>query len=376
MQSRNNVKIPYKNKIMIRKYLILSILLCALSVSAQVTVQFIPEINGRNLNGLFNCQLINMAIPREATITITVSERNAGAICFIRIPQFMLPSGVSGIPSSAAKSASIQFSNTNSGRLSGLNNAFPAGDYEYCYSVNFLNSDTQSDEQCFSYTLAPFSDLNLIDPYDQETITIKRPLLTWQPLLPGIPGAYYQLVLTEIKDKQNATEALNYNLPIINQLNIVSPILPYPSIARELENKKKYAWQVTAYKDQTILTRSEIWEFTVGVAEKEKKEVWDKSYRNVEDLSAGNYYVAHGELRLAIVNDYALQKLKYTITSITNIKAKFRRLPEVQLNSGSNFIVIDLQTTGYFENGHNYILTFNLANGTQKKLRFIYEDTQ
>lgn len=359
-----------------KHYITLFIICLSYSVSAQVSVQFIPEINGRNVNSLFNCQLINAELPHQATLSISVNERNAGTICLIKTPQFTLPTGVITVPVNAARVASIQFSNSNSGRLTSLNNAFPAGDYEYCYTLNLIGADTDPAEQCFTYNLAPFAELNLIEPFDQEKITNKRPILTWQPLLPGVPGAYYQLVLTEIKNNQNATEALNYNLPIINQLNIVSPILPFPSIVRELEHNKKYAWQVTAYKNQTVLNRSEIWEFTVNSPMPAKKVVDDTGYRNIEDMLGGNYYIANGELRFAVINSYAAQKLQYQIQPLSHINAKIKRLPKLNLANGSNMIKIDLQATGSFIHGDSYILEVTLPNGSVKSLRFLYYDNQ
>ncbi len=361
-----------------KRYLSLSILYITISapILAQVSVQFIPEINGRNVNGLFNCQLINAELPHQAVLTIRVSERNAGTVCLIKTPEFNLPTGVITVPINAARGANIEFANNDSGRLTSLNNAFPAGDYEYCYNLDILGADNTPTDQCFSYNLAPFADLNLIEPYDQEKINNNRPLLTWQPLIPGVPGAYYQLVLTEIKKNQNATEAINYNLTIINQLNIVSPILPFPSIVRELEHSKKYAWQVTAYKNQTILTRSEIWEFTVNSPLPANKVIEDTGYRNIEDMLGGNYYIANGELRFAVINSYEDQNLNYSITPLSNVKTKIRKLPKLKLVSGSNMIKMDLYAIGSFTNGDSYLLEVNLPNGNVKSLRFLYYDNQ
>jgi hypothetical protein len=239
---------------------------------AQVVVQFVPEINGRNIDGLFGCRMTNPSANQLGVIlTITVRERKAGTVCSIKTNQFNVLPGTNPIPANAARTASIRLGNNKLGQMLSINRFFPEGDYEYCYTLQYVRSDNLPDDQCFSYLLTPFSDLNLTDPYNRTKICEKRPMLSWQPLVPSVLGAYYQLVLTEIKTGQNATEAINYNLPIINQQKIVSPVLMYPPTAPELKQHTRYAWQVSAYKDQAVLNRSEIWEFTVLCEDTVKK---------------------------------------------------------------------------------------------------------
>jgi len=362
---------------MYKRYIIIPILLLIISLSAfgQATIQFIPELYGRNVDGLFKCTIINPAQGQSVNLSIIVKERSAGTVCIIKTQPFNIIQGANPLPFSASRSASLQFSNNSIGRLSSANHTFPEGDYEYCYTLTYLRSDLLPVEQCFDYTLAPFAELHLTDPYDKDKICDKRPLLTWQPLLPGMPGSAYQLVLAEVKSGQNATEALNYNLAVINQSNLISPVLPYPSIARELEKGKTYAWQVTAYKDQTILNRSEVWTFTVDCQDSVKK-VIDDGYRDIEDLAKGNYYIASGVLKFAIINPYQAQDLKYQIISLNKPDKKIRRLPKLKLQTGTNQINIDLSVTGSFDDNNYYIIKAWLPNGTVKSLRFIYNEVK
>jgi len=355
-----------------RSFILTILLLCTIRVSAQITVLFVPEINGRTTEGLFGCRINNPFQKQTATLTITVSERNQGAVVIIKTPQFTLAPGTNPLPLSIAQGSAIQFSNNKIGSLIRVNHILPEGDYEYCFNLTYVHSDNPPDEQCFSYTLTPFAELNLIDPYDKDKICDKRPLLTWQPLIPGVPGAYYQLVLTQVNSGQSPTEALNYNLPIINQSNIISPVLPYPGVARDLLTGKTYAWQVTAYKDQTVLNRSEIWSFIVDCQDSVKK-VTDDSYRDIEDLAKGNYYVAAGFLRFATVNPYAEQDLHYEIAPVSAPDKKISKLPKLKLKNGSNELTVDLSNSNAIHDNQYYILTIWLPNGTVKNLRFLYQ---
>ncbi|MCR8558154.1 DUF928 domain-containing protein [Mucilaginibacter sp. BJC16-A38] len=354
-------------------YITLLFVFLSIRGMSQVSFQFIPEIYGRNINGLFSCRLMNISGKRTASLVISVTERKGGAICVIRTPEFSILPGSNPIPVAAVSGAAVQFSKNRLGQITSASRSFPEGDYDYCFTLTYTHTDNPPDEQCFPYLLAPFAELSLIDPVNKDKICDKRPLLTWQPLLPGVPGANYQLVLAEIKSGQNPTEALNYNLPLINQSSIIAPVLPYPSIAKELESKKRYAWQVTAYKEHTILTRSEIWEFTVDCQDSIKKIKPDSGYRDIEDLLRGNYYVANGDIRISIINPYQKQKLKYSISSLENNGKRIGGLPKLELLNGTNKLIIDLSGNGAFQPGVYYILKLWLPNGAVKNLRFVYE---
>ena len=357
-------------------YISLFLLLFSASSFAQVSFLFVPEVYGRKPDGLFNCRIINPGVTQTAYLTISVTERNAGVICQIKTSEFTVLPGSNAVPVSAATSAQVRFSQNRLGQLTAASRSFPEGDYEYCFALNYLHSDNPPQEQCFSYTLAPFAELNLIEPYNKDKICDKRPMLTWEPLIPGIPGSYYQLVLTEIKRGQSATEAINYNLPVFNQSNIISPLLPYPSVAAELENKKKYAWQVTAYKDGTILNRSEIWEFAVGCRDTVANDTLLYGYRNIEDLSKGNYYTARGAIRFGLINPYQKGKLKYRVEALDKPGKAITGLPKILLENGNNTITIDISDNNHFINGKYYVLSLWLLDGSVKRLRFLYEEQQ
>ncbi|MES2112411.1 MAG: DUF928 domain-containing protein [Bacteroidota bacterium] len=343
----------------------------------QVTFQFVPEIYGRNVNGLFNCRIINPTGKRTATLTIAVSEKKSGQILLVKSSPFAINPGTNAIPSAAIRNAAIAFSSNSIGVIVRHDHNFPIGDYEYCFTLNFTDRGNDAiAEQCFDQQLVPFAELNLIEPFNKDSICEKRPMLTWQPLLPAVPGAAYQLVLAEVKKGQGAVEALNYNLAIINQSNITAPVLAYPAIAKELEEGKTYTWQVTAYKNQTILNRSEVWIFTVGCKEPKKKKIVipDDGYRDIEDLVKGNFYVAVAYLKFAVTNPYQEKQLKYDISSLNNPSKKIKGLPKITLTRGKNKVKMDLFNTDSFTDGESYLLKLKLPDGTEKSLRFIYKD--
>lgn len=356
---------------------ILSCLMLFLSVSVfgQVSFQFVPEISGRTVNGLFQCRIMNLNNQKSASLTIAITEKRAGLVCTIKTPDFPISAGNNLLPVSAVKGASIRFADNSIGRFMRQSEYFPEGDYEYCFTLNSNSSENDLSEQCYDYFLTPLAPLSLLEPYDKAKSCDKRPLLTWQPSIPSIDGTYFQLVLAEIKANQNAVEAINYNLPIVNQSGIISPILVYPPSARELEESKKYAWQVTAYKNQTILNRSEIWEFTATCDDTlETPVIIDEGYRDIEDLLKGNFYIAKGEIRFAIVNPYSQHKLNYEISGLNSARKLIKGLPKLELKRGNNKIVIPLRRKNAFEDGKFYVMKITLPNGSNRNLRFTYKE--
>lgn len=346
----------------------------SIPVLGQVNFQFVPELHGRNVDGLLNLKIINASASQTVSLTLVVSEQRHGKVLSIKTGPFTLRNGSNSIPVAAVRSARIQFSGNRIATVVEENSYFPEGEYEYCFTINSVSGLAPA-EQCINYELVPTAPLGLIEPYNRDKICERRPLLSWQPSFPHIPGSAYQLVLVEIKGKQNATEALNYNLPIITLGGITNPILPYPASSKELVPGKKYAWQVSSYKNQTVLNRSEVWEFTVECKDTLANPVLvETNYRDIEDLLEGNYYVADGQVNYVIVNSYSEQSLKYEIKCITRPSLKVKRLPYIRLKEGKNKVHLNLMNNSSFKDGYSYIMSVWLPNGAEKELRFLYRE--
>jgi len=355
---------------------LLILILCFHTASTQVLIQFIPELQGRTVDGLLTAK-ISSQLPEKRTVIlmVAVSEKSVGKIVSINSGAFDMYPGNNSLPRAAFSAGRIQFANNGTATLLKQSAFLPEGEYEYCYQVVLSEKGMPGDvlgEQCFNYLVEPLTPLFLIEPYYKEKICDKRPTFTWQPSVPMIPGAMYRLTLSEVKPDQLLSEALNYNIPLINQANISSPILIYPASAKALEEGKKYTWQVTVYKDNQILNRSEVWEFTVQCNEPPKPDVND-GYRDIEDLVKGNFYMAEGRIRFSFDNPYEAGKLHYSIACLNKPDLKMKRLPEVKLKRGTNNISIDLSENKSFIDGYHYIITIQLPNRSTQKLRFLYK---
>lgn len=345
--------------------------------SAQMSIQFIPEVYGRNMEGLMSAGIINASAKTNVRLSVSVVEDKLGKVLSILTDPFTVAPGTNRIPASAIRPTSVRMENNAASRFLQKNGYLPQGNYEYSYQVvSAIAVEEIITEQTFNHEVLPPAPLNLIEPYNEDQICNKKPLLTWQPSIPVVSGMLYELLLAEIKDRQSPVEALNYNLPVVKQKGIANPLLLYPPSAKELLEGKRYAWQVTAYMGETIVNRSEVWEFKVDCKHDDKPVEDDYGYRDIDDLFKGNYYIAKGFVKFTLINSYKEQPLKYQIIGVTDPRQKLKRLPKVKLKNGKNKISIDLSRNFSFKDGYSYLLILELPNGGSRQLRFIYNDLE
>ncbi|SFD83832.1 hypothetical protein SAMN05518672_103444 [Chitinophaga sp. CF118] len=357
------------------RILLTGLFLClCITLKAQYTIAFMPEIQGRTMDGLYKVRIGNTGAKQNVSLVITVTEAKSGAIVTIKTPAFELMSGMNSTSPNAAYAATVGFGSSKLATIVSQGGFFPQGDYDYCFQLydGTSHSSTLLAEQCFNYNLEPFSNMQLIQPYDGDKICDKRPSFSWQPLIPAVNGVMYRMLLVEVKEGQQRAEALRMNLAIINQQQIPLPILLYPSLANELVEGKQYAWQVSAYRNDLLLVESEIWDFKVD-CERDSSRIPVEAFRNLEDLTKGNFYIARGQLLFAFNNTYEATTLQYSIRCLTKPDQQIKKLPKVKVSRGRNQVVIDISENSSFIDGYFYIMDVKLPDGDQKQLRFIYK---
>lgn len=351
-------------------------LLFGVTVAAQVSLQFNPELNGRTVDGLFGVKILN---GNAATVAadLTLKVKNGGAeVLKIFVRNLTLQPGINSVSQRTASAAAISFAPNATANVVKQSSNFPDGTYEYCFQLTELSKTnmpgTLITEDCFDYTLEALSPLALTEPYHEAEMCERRPTFAWQPVFPALPGMMYQLTVTEVKDKQNATEALYYNVPLFNQRGLLSAYLPFPPIVKDLDTGKRYAWQVTAYQGAMIVSRSEMWTFKVTCTEAAQPIPID-GFRNIENLVLGNYYVAKGQVLFAVDNPYTELPLQYSIACLNDPSLQVKHLPKVSLTRGKNNVLISLDDNRAMKEEYKYIMKIALPNGTEKLLRFIYK---
>lgn len=343
------------------------------SAYCQFNFIFLAEVYGRSIDGLGNFQVQNLTnLAQKGQVYISVKENiSKTQVVTIVTPTVTINPGSSNFPISAFAGSSFSFSGSALAGIVSQTRNFPPGEYTFCY--RFVPSDKSDDfENCFDANIQPLVPLTLISPADEDKICQKRPPLSWQPPVPFPPSMRFRLQLTE-KTLGESVENLFMNTPLVLIDNIPSSTVNYPSFAPDLQEGHTYCWQVIAYQNGVILSRSEIWEFTVQCQDPVKPTLND-SYRELKFMVNGNYYYANRFLRFSFQNNYNIKKLSYGIYDIGNNSSKIGHLPDVPITPGLNKIDIDLSDLD-LQAGKHYTLKVYPFNEPDITVRFIYQDT-
>ncbi|MBO9203996.1 MULTISPECIES: hypothetical protein [Niastella] len=350
------------------------LLIVSTAATGQVVTYFQPEVYGRTVDGLGSFQVQNLTgAALRSQVVITVQENvTKSPVVTITTPVTTIQPGTSNFPRNVFAGSLFRFSSNAYANITNQTKNFPPGQYTFCYRLVSAD-DKQSDdyENCFDAEIQPLVPMALIYPADGDKICEKRPLLTWQPPIPFNSSMRFRLLLTE-KREGEAIENLLVNAPLLLLDNITTTSINYPSSHPDLQEGKTYVWQVIAHQNNLVISRSEIWEFTIQCTEPHKQLPTD-SYRELKQMVNGNHYIANRALKFAFQNNYNLKRLTYAIYDIGNGMKKLKDCPEVTLKQGLNEVDIDL-TELELEPGKHYLLKVYPFNEPDVQLRFIYQD--
>lgn len=348
-------------------------MLSAGRLSAQINFIFLPEVYGRSVDGLGNFQIQNTTGQSlRGRVSVNVRENiSKTQVLIMESPVFPVNPGTTAFPVTVYAGCSFNFASTPIAAITSQTRNFPPGEYTYCF--RFVTGGTHEDEEsCFDANIQPQVPISLIYPADEDKICQKRPALNWQPPVPFPANMLFRLELTQKKQGLADVEALTMNAPLILLDNIPSTTVSYPSYAPDLQEDSTYCWQVIAFQNGVIMSRSEIWEFTVQCSDSVKP-ASDDNYRELKSMVNGNYYYAFGVLKFSYQNKYNLKKLVYEIYQTEGTSDKIKNPPDIPLVHGYNKVDIDLSDLD-LESGKHYMLKVYPFNEPPVVVRFVYQE--
>lgn len=117
-------------------------------------------------------------------------------------------------------------------------------------------------------TLFSQESILLNTPADGDTIYTHYPLLTWS-IWGGLPvnneREYYQIIIVELQNNQDAASGVMVNTPLVYMDHLAQNQLFYPYDAPELQEGKRYGWQVQKIMNNAVVCSSEAWEFILAI---------------------------------------------------------------------------------------------------------------
>lgn len=362
----------------------------AFSVIGQVAIVPMPHQEGYfTLDDIWRVNLISSQSQVVNTqLELTVEDAQHQLVLSATSPAFNLLQG-NNRPMFNVSGAKIQYGAGVATKVLRSTGRFPYGNYIICYRVADANTSLLLGEFCQEETVKPFSPPELLSPFNGEDITTTTPILTWKPPFPpGTTPIEYTLILVEVKEKQDAAEALEKNIPLFNRRALFGTNLPYPGDAPPLEMGKTYAWQVSAKAGDFELGVTEVWIFQIGetAAMAMPPTGAFKSYRELKLAPDGSYNPINQKLRFTYNNrwgapnmDYegtspptALERVYYKIYPAGKQASPLSMTSSITLVSGINRFAINLQGVSGITNGADYIMILRDPTGKEYYLEFTY----
>ena len=352
-----------------KKILLLFIILASFNYSKSqviVTLQVPPE--GLSVKPqLWNAILVNTG---NSSIIIKINLSlidisNGQQVLYATSSIFDLPQGATNITAEHLLPISYTVLNNTFNVDQSLNDFIPIGNYTICYQVLKQTADAFDEiaEVCESIAVEPLSPPILNTPDDQGEVEEGKPLFTWAPPapLPLFPNLTYKYNLVEVLQGQSASEAIQQNVPILQQNNIYNTFLQYPITLTALDTGKNYAWQITANSNYLPISNSEIWSLKIKPPQVVTMQILSPSFTKLRQSDEISFTVCSDYLRYEYLNESNDSLVTIMITDITSNDLKIisenENVEKVQF--GQNFIEMDLQGLN-LKPGHSYL--FRLTN--------------
>lgn len=259
----------------------------------------------------------------------------------------------------------------------------PVGVFNICYAVLRVNNDApeQLTEECITLEVEPLSPPQLVIPLDSEYVEFTRPFFAWMPPAPvnSYSTMLYDWILVEVQPTQTAADAIQQNIPVFTQQNVLQTTFQYPLSMPELDSSKLYAWRITAKNNTSPVANSEIWTFRVRKYEQGVTPVVPPGYfakMHREENSA--FTICTGILRFEFQYDQNIPAASILIYDISSNQRKRIDLDSTtfSMKYGQNFIQLDLRETSGIINNHMYLV--ELTDGKNEKwfLKFELRENQ
>ena len=331
--------------------------LCIGPSKAQLSMSVVKNIPSSIvfIRQLVQIQLMNQGSARQVDMTVTLKQDGLDQIYFAEYHAITIKHGVQLINLGQTEAAIKEYGSTSVARTLRNTGRLDFGNYIVCVFVK----DEQAGpiEDCLSFIVAPLTPPILVQPSNESEVVTSTPLLTWLPPTPTLPGIVYSLRLTAMDSGQTAIDALSRNPVLYSADNLPVNIQVYPSTAPPLEKTKKYAWQVEAFKDQSSLGITEVWEFRFKQPALDKKIVATSFYR-VKKNQDGTYCMARPVLQLLIPDVKSPQETNFKLSDAEGnpVRLYKRSTSRLNLKAGDNFLTLDLYTLAKLEDGKFYFM--------------------
>lgn len=277
-------------------------------VKAQVSVinlQLMPY--NVTPDGMLAVSIMNNGSSQQIQVISKLYNFNNELLMTVKSNPFNVKQGLNSPFDGSRKVSSSEYSKSQQAEHIKTTHGLPSGTFKVCVNVIQTSTSEIVDEFCDEIESNFNQYLYLVTPADKDTIETPTPLLIWahsEPFNILSQGEYYRMVVSEVKDKQSADEAITINSPLMAKNYLTTHSLQYPYDAKELKAGKHYAWQVQKLANGVITNKTEAWEFVM----RQKPEEKEIKYVSMQKMIDASFYTAHnGKVYFKYVEEYGQQ---------------------------------------------------------------------
>jgi hypothetical protein len=252
----------------------------------------------------------------------------------------------------------------------------PEGIYEYCVSVKpdyNLNETTPGPvyNECVYHKSQDVFLINLIDPDNDAKIYEYNPMLSWTVNYPFASELKYRIRVTEIKEGQNTTGAINRNNPVYDEKNLMQMSIVYPVYGKPLQKNQPYAWTVDAYFKGLLLGGAEPWKFTIIEDSLLTAIPTNQSYYDFSGHHGENAIYAVDTIKLKYENYKTNDTLKFALINSKGDTVSFKT-KAYALSPGLNHLDLDIPGNAWLGHLKGYTLIITNSDDKRFVVPFIY----
>lgn len=326
---------------------------------AQFSIQAsMPSVGLVQRNQLWDVMIINSSgVITDCKLDIIVRDRIDGQEIFTASSnQFTIAQGTKQLNAQVLNPIQYNY------LMPGINTAFqglmPVGSYTVCYVLNSVPvKETSLAEECIAFETEPLSPPMLTTPSDSSVLDMPPTQFNWVPPTPAgmFNQLQYEILITEVQPQQNATEALQSNIPFYNESGHIANSLNYPTSALSFEEDKWYAWQIVARDERTYSGKSETWVFKVNKSIKPVSESPGISYLELKNEQNEHIHIITDDtIRLKY---YSFDKSKETDIKFFGNDGNLIDKVKYKIQYGNNYIQLRLNTRFRKENIYRVVVT-------------------
>jgi Domain of Unknown Function (DUF928) len=341
-------------------------LLVAIAGKAQVIITpQLPAIGLYLKNQLWSASLLNnSAATKNIRLKVQFSDAGNNQLVFTATSKlFAMAPGLTLVQYNTVLPVTYNVTNSSYGVDGNPDGFLPVGVFNICYIVVEDDGETPTElaEECAAVEIEPLSPPLLVFPEQEARISERRPVFNWLAPTPGglLSSLNYRLVLVEVLPTQSAPDAIQQNLPVLTQQNIIANSLPFPAAYPQLDTGKTYAWQVAALTNQNIVSRSEVWTFKVqyNYADSSIK-TGSRNYVSLTRTQDGGSTVFYGSVYYQYTNEINDTTVTLKCFDISKENSQLQLLAEqvVPLKFGTNYLTVDLSVVNGIRDKQFYLL--------------------